>query len=236
MEILFYATIEQADRDTLHDADVVVIDVLRMGSTIVAALASGVKKIIPVEDIETATRLARPEDRPAKLLAGERKGIPIPGFDLGNSPLEFTPETVGGKTVILTTTNGTRALSMAAKSRRVVACSINNVGAVADAVRNSSRLAILCCGTEGGIAAEDLLCGGMLLDAIGTGVRGIDLNDGARLALRLARETGGSLEEFLRSCDSGRSLIALGLGRDVDHCARRDSSTIVPEVRQGAIQ
>jgi 2-phosphosulfolactate phosphatase len=235
MKVLFYPTIEQADRDRLQGADVVIVDVLRMGSTLVAALENGAKKIIHVADAETASRLALPAGRSTKLLAGERGGILIEGFDLGNSPLEYTAGAVGGKTIIITTTNGTRAVRAAAKSRRIIVCSINNVGAVADAVRDSSRLVILCCGTGSSIAAEDILCGGMLLAALGGGVREEELDDAARMALSLARETGDEIEAFLRVCDSGRRLLALGFGDDIVHCARRDISGVVPEVRQGAI-
>lgn len=236
MKILFYPTIEQAERDRLQGVDVVIIDVLRMGSTLVAALENGARKIIPVTDTETASRLALPDERSTRILAGERGGMPIEGFDLGNSPLEYTAGAVGGKTVILTTTNGTRAVSVAARSHRTLVCSINNVGAVADAVRDLTQLVILCCGTESSIAAEDILCGGMLIAALGGGVREDELDDEARMALSLARETGDEIEAFLRGCDSGRRLLALGLGDDIVHCARRDISGIVPEVRQGTIR
>ncbi len=236
MKVIFYPTIEQADGDRLRDADVVVIDVLRMGSTLVAALENGARKIIPVANAETASRLAPPDGRCTELRAGEHGGIPIEGFDLGNSPLEYTAGVVRGKTIIITTTNGTRAIRAAEKSRRVIVCSINNVGAVTDAVRDSERLVILCCGTEGGIAAEDVLCGGMLLAALGVGVRGEELDNASRMALMLARETGDEIEAFLRVCDSGRRLLALGFGDDIVHCAKRDISGVVPEVSRGEIR
>lgn len=235
MNILFSPTVEQVERDELQDTCVVIIDVLRTGSTVVAALGSGARRIIPVEDIETASRLARPSERSVKVLAGERRGIRVEGFDLGNSPLEFTGEAVGGKTVILTTTNGTRGIAAASKSRRLVIGSINNVGAVARSVRGAGALAIVCCGTEGGIAAEDMLCGGMLLAALGDGIREEMLGDAARLALLLARDTGGAIEAYLRDCDSGRMLIDVGREADVVHCARRDISDVVPEMQQGAL-
>ncbi len=236
MKILFYPTIEQADGDRLLGADVVIIDVLRMGSTLVAALENGARKIIPVADAEMVSRLAPPDGRSTKLRAGERGGIPVEGFDLGNSPLEYTAGVVGGKTIVITTTNGTRAVRAAEKSRRAVVCSINNVGAVADAVRQSARLVILCCGTGGSMAAEDILCGGILLAALGVSVREEELDDASRMALMLALETGDDIEAFLRVCDSGRRLLALGFGDDVVHCARRDISKVVPEVSRGEIR
>ncbi len=236
MNILFYPTVEQVERDELQDTHVVIIDVLRTGSTVVAALENGARRIIPVEDIETASRLARPSEPSGKVLAGERRGIRVEGFDLGNSPLEFTNEAIGGKTVILTTTNGTRGISAASKSLRIIIGSINNIGAVARSVRGAASLAIVCCGTEGGIAAEDMLCGGMLLAALDDRVRAEMLGDAARLALLLARDAGNGIEPYLRGCDSGRMLIQVGREADVVHCARRDISDVVPEMEQGALR
>ena len=233
MKVLFYPSVEQAGRDGLQGVHAVIIDVLRMGSTVVAALENGARKIIPVKDIETASRLARPHELSANVLAGERKGVRVGGFDLGNSPIEYTIEAVGGKTIILTTTNGTRGIAALSKARRIVLCAINNVDAVSHSVRNAAVLAIVCCGTEGRVAAEDMLCGGMLLEALGDRICTEKLNDTARLALLAAREVGDTIEPFLRGSDSGKMLIELGYGADVDHCARRDISAIVPEIKQG---
>lgn len=235
MRIRFYATLEQADRDALQNASVVVIDVLRASSTIVAAFESGAEKIIPTGDIEAASRLVRPSERDRKLLAGERKCCPVQGFDLSNSPLEFTPERVKGKTIVLTTTNGTRALAACAKAGRVVIGSLNNVHAAADALSGEGEVVVLCCGTEGSLAAEDVLCGGLILARFGSAIEPESLNDGARLALVLAERAGSSAESFLRDCDHGRRLSALGFERDIVFCSRIGVSSRVPEVRGGTI-
>lgn len=235
MRITFYATLEQADRESLQGAVVVVIDVLRATSTILAALDRGAKRIIPVEDIETATRLVRPNDRGSKLLVGERKGLPIEGFDLFNSPQELTPDVVKGKTLILTTSNGTRSLAAAAKAARILICSINNVGAVAGALGGEEDVMILCSGTEGRVASEDLLCGGLLLGSLGCGADCGDLDDTARLAVLVADTHGSDIEGFLRSSDRGRALIELGYETDVVYCSMLDSSSRVPEFEQGAV-
>ena len=235
MKLSYFASIEQADREALVGACVVVIDVLRASSTIVAALESGAERIIPIADVATACRLARPGERVAKILAGERRGLPVEGFDLGNSPLEFTPERVAGKTIVLTTTNGTRAITAAAKAERVVVCALTNVDAVAEAVRGAESLAVLCCGSEGSVAAEDLLCGGLFLDLLGDfGDRGA-LNDAARISHLLASRFGGEVETFLRECDHGRALASLGFGDDIAACAAVGTSRLVPALREGAI-
>jgi 2-phosphosulfolactate phosphatase len=235
MNIKFYATLEQAEKNSLQNATVVVIDVLRASSTIVAAIESGAERIIPIADVETASRLVRPAERDKKLLAGERKGLPVPGFDLSNSPGEYTPARVRGKTLVLTTTNGTRAIAAAAKAGRVVICALTNLPAAAAALRGESEIVVLCCGAEGTIAAEDLLCGGMLLALLDPAGSPESLSDAARLARLIAEQSGSDVEGFVRRSDHGRRLVALGFESDVVFCSRVGASSSVPEVREGVI-
>jgi 2-phosphosulfolactate phosphatase len=235
MKIRFFATLEQAERDVLHGVCLVVIDVLRASSTIITALENGAERIIPTPDVETASRLVRPAERDKKLLAGERKCCPVPGFDLCNSPQDFAPERVGGKTIVFTTSNGTRGILLGAKARRIVVGALINVHAVGEALRREGDIAVLCCGTEGALAAEDLLCGGMLLRSLGEGGGVEPLNDAARVSLAIAERFGGDAEHFVRSTDHGRRLIALGFERDVVFCSRVGATGVVPEVRGGEI-
>ncbi len=236
MKIKFFPTIEQAERDEFSGTTSVVIDVLRFSSAVVAALEAGAARIIPVEDIETATRLADSGKRKTKLLAGERKGLPIEGFDLFNSPAEFTRAAVGGRTIIMTTSNGSRGVLLASKAARTIICAINNIGAVAETVRNDDVVSILCCGSEGRIAAEDLYCGGLLLRALGDLVEFEMLNDAGRLALMLSRDGNTAAGELLAGSDRGRALREAGYGEDVLRCAMSDISGVVPVLRQGAIR
>ncbi len=235
MNIKFYATLEQAEKNALQNATVVVIDVLRASSTIVAALESGVERIIPIADVETASRLVRPAERDKKLLAGERKCLCVPGFDLSNSPGEFTPARVRGKTVVLTTSNGTRAIATAAKAGRVVICALTNLPAVAAALRGEREIVVLCCGAEGTIAAEDLLCGGLLLRSLDPAGAPEALPDAARIACVVAEQAGSEIEAFVRRSDHGRKLVSLGFESDVVFCSRVGVSSCVPEVREGVI-
>ena len=235
MNIKFFATLEQVEKNSLQNASVVVIDVLRASSTIVAAIENGVERIIPIADVETASRLVRPAERDKKLLAGERKCLPVPGFDLSNSPGEFTPARVRGKTLVLTTTNGTRAIAMAAKAERIIICALTNLHAAAVALREERELVVLCCGSEGSIAAEDLLCGGMLLKNLEPVAGPESISDAARIARVIAEQFGSNAEAFVRSTDHGRKLVALGFESDVVFCSRVGVSSIVPEVREGVI-
>lgn len=235
MNIKFYATLEQVEKNSLQNASVVVIDVLRASSTIVAAIENGAERIIPIADVETASRLVRPAERDKKLLAGERKCLPVPGFDLSNSPGEFTPARVRGKTIVLTTSNGTRAIAAAAKAGRIVICALTNLHAVASALRGEPELVVLCCGSEGSIAAEDLLCGGMLLKSLEPAASPESFSDAARVARVVAEQFGSNAEAFVRSSDHGRKLVALGFESDVVFCSRVGASSSVPEVREGVI-
>lgn len=235
MDTIFHATPEEAGRESLQEAAVVVIDVLRGASTVVTALENGATSVIPVEDIETALRLAPPAEHEHKLLAGERKCMPIEGFHLGNSPLECTAGVVKDKTIVLTTTNMTRAIVAAARARRLLVCSILNVSAVAEAIAGEERIAVLCSGYEGRVCLEDLLCGGMLLRRLGLRSGG-ELDDGARLAL-LARDSWEDrIEELLLLSEHGRRLVAHGFEADVRYCARVDESSRAPEMDGAGIR
>lgn len=235
MRINFYSSIEQTRREALAGGCVIIIDVLRACSTIIAALDSGAERVIPIADAAAASTIVRPTERDRKLLAGERKGVKIEGFDLGNSPLEFTPDKVRGKTIVLSTSNGTRAMALAAKASKALICSLANLGAVAKAASGEEEISILCCGTEGAIASEDLLCGGMLVEMLGVSEESAGLNDAAKISLLLAEHFRGSVQEFIRNCDHGKALRDLGFEADIVACSSLDSSQSVPVLREGSI-
>ncbi len=233
----FYATAGEAAGESYHGAIVVVIDVLRATSTILAALENGAARVLPVESIETATRLVSLSDRGDKLLAGEQKGLPIEGFDLFNSPSELDRETIGGRTIILATSNGTPAIAAAAsKAGRLIVCSILNVDAVAEELSGHGDIVIICSGNNGRIAGEDLLCAGLLLGALTPQADTSILDDSASIALIMAERYGDDIEGYLRSTDRGRQLIKLGYGKDIEYCSRRGSIRKVPELLQGLIE
>src|SRR5687767_4329344 len=170
---------------------VVVLDVLRASTTIAEALAAGARALFPVATIEEAIGLARTLGREEVLLAGERKALPIEGFDLGNSPGEFTPERVGGKIVVMSTTNGTLAITAAAGSERVVVGSWLNFQAVVDELaRSGAEPVLLCAGRERGFGLEDAVCAGQMAAALMKALPEVEwkMNDGAVAALALAEE------------------------------------------------
>ena len=223
-----------AQRD-LRDAGCVVFDVLRATSTAVVALACGARGIRPVATIEEALECRR--RNPAVLLAGERAGRRIGAaltggveFDLGNSPFEFTAERVAGRTLVQTTTNGTRALRASATGGRVLAGAFLNLAAVAAAIGRASwrRLLLVCSGTGEAAAGEDTLAAGALCDRLG---KLAELTDSARIALGFWRSAGGGWRAEAAATQNARRLLAIPeLAADVEFCLRTDVFGVVPEL------
>ena len=229
--------------EDLAGSVVIVIDLLRASSTICQALASGSTCVMPFLEIEDARRAAAEYDRAAIVLGGERHGRIIDGFDLGNSPLEYSPVAVAGRPLLFTTTNGTRALHHAHLARRtLVGCALNRQ-AIADAVAAEPRVDILCAGTDGAITGEDILAAGAIADALvgATSAASWELNAEAQSALdqwrsllALPAATGRTpSEQFaiaMEQTPGGSNLLDIGHGIDLPACAELDILPIVPEL------
>jgi len=229
MNIDLAVTWTEAQHVDLTGRAVVVIDVLRATSTIVAAFHSGARAVIPVDTVEAARAMASRLERGSAVLGGEREGLQIDGFQLGNSPLDYTPEAVAGKTVILTTTNGTRALLAARKADHVVAASLANVSAAAERLHNRDQdVTVICAGTEGRLSLDDLHCGGMLISRLLEPGVVRELSDGARAATEWFVSNAGNAEHVLRSCFHGQRLAALGFAQDIAFCFQIDTTAVVP--------
>jgi 2-phosphosulfolactate phosphatase len=208
----------------------VVIDVLRATTTIVHALAAGARAVVPCATIEEANQRAAALPAGTAVRGGERGGLAIAGFDLGNSPAEYNEATVGGKIVLLTTTNGTKALLHCRRAAQVVVAAFVNLSAAVTVVSDEPRLDIVCAGTDGGITGEDVLAAGAL-------VRKVLLhgswraNDEAWIAQdvwsRFA-ERPELLAEALRASHGGQNLLALGMAADIERSAEIDRYDVVP--------
>ena len=235
MSVTVALTPSGLDASALDGTAVVVVDVLRASTTILTALDAGARAVIPVADEGEAGRLAATLDRSSSVLGGERGGVTLAGFPLGNSPAEYTPDAVGGKTVVLTTTNGTRALVAARGASRLAVGALANAGAAArflrEAVAEGLGAAVVCAGWRGGVALEDALCAGLLVDRLGLG----GANDGARVAHGLYLGSRAALEAALARSDHARRLEALGAGADVARCARVDESATLPVFRDNRL-
>jgi 2-phosphosulfolactate phosphatase len=212
---------------------VFVIDVLRATTTICAALHNGARAVVPVSTAEEATRLAQtlgPED---VVLAGERGSERIPGFALGNSPLEMAESAVRGKTLVMTTTNGTAALLAAQGARETYVASAANLavaGAKAHELWTERKdLIILCAGRESRFALEDAYAAGRLAyEALGRRRTRKGLNDAALVAVDLVRRYGMSWERPFTLCLAGRHLTRLGMANDVADAGRENAYPVLP--------
>lgn len=233
---VFFTPEELAGADIAgHTA--VVIDVLRATSTITEATANGARAIYPVDTMEEAVRLGQNLGREGLLLCGERKGVKIEGFDLGNSPLEFTREAVEDRVLVMATTNGTPALVAAAAARRTLPASFLNLSAVAAEIAEDDAVAVICSGRESRFALEDAVCAGMLARRLMemTGHDDDEPNDGAAAAIALANRWAEELVGVLRRSAAGRHLIEIGHEDDVVHCASVDLFDVVPRLEDRRI-
>jgi 2-phosphosulfolactate phosphatase len=207
-----------------HAPTAIVVDVLRATSTIAQALASGYRRVLCCAEVDEALELrARLGDG---VLAGERDAVEIPGFDLGNSPQEFVEPL--GETVILTTTNGTRAIITAAeRAETVLVGSLLNLAAVADAARGGGEVEVVCAGLQGRFTIDDAYCAGRIVEIVG-GQR----SDAAEAAVRLARSFPSALDGIGASENPEHAR----LGEDIVFCARESVLDVVPRLarREGA--
>lgn len=214
----------------------VAVDVLRATSTIARALASGATAIIPALEPEEARALAARYPPGSCVLGGERGGLRIAGFDLGNSPAEYTPAAVAGKRVLFTTSNGTRAIRRAGGLGPVYILSFLNVGTVAAALLAAGRdVAVACAGSGDEFSLEDTACAGALAEALAAAGAPLELNDLAWAARELYRAHRGGLLALLHTARHGQNLVRLGLGGDLAACARVDALPLLPVYRDGQI-
>jgi 2-phosphosulfolactate phosphatase len=211
---------------------VLVIDVLRASTTVAVALANGAKAVIPFESSDEVIARAKQFERSDVLLAGERRMRAIPGFDLGNSPLEYTAETVEGKTVLLTTTNGTVALVGLQGARDVVVASYVNLSAVSAMLRAAARgaadVAIVCAGRDRQFSLEDAACAGRYARAVTRRLANVRLNDAAQACTLLDKRYGDGLDRLFEDSEHGRALAQAGFAADLAVCAEVDAHPVIP--------
>ena len=235
---------QAVDEKELVGSTVVVIDLLRATSTICQALASGAREVVPFLEIDDALAAAESSGRADIVLGGERRGGKIPGFDVGNSPSEYTPQVVRGKRVFITTTNGTRAMHHARLASRVVLGSFLSLSAVVASIKDEAAIDILCAGTDGSETEEDLLAAGSIVHllchdesfspvitisepAAMAGAAWSTLKSKANVKQRRIRD---ELALALRNTTGGRNLIGIGLDQDIVDCAQIDRYSIVPDL------
>lgn len=216
--------------DELRGSIAVVIDVLRASTSIITALAHGAKSVIPVAQVETARKLAAAfHDRPV-LLCGERNEMIIEGFDLSNSPLEYTTDRVMGKTIIFTSTNGAQLFDHARTAAQVIVGAFVNVSVLSHyLVCAKADVSILCAGKNGRIGLEDVVCGGMIISQLLTQMDdAVECNDGAIAAHILYRNYANHILDMLYQASHGKRLIAIGQEQDLKICGAIDAIGTIP--------
>jgi 2-phosphosulfolactate phosphatase len=213
----------------LRESCVVVFDVLRATSSMITGLAHGVAGFLPVKTVEAAWALKK--RNPSWLLAGERYGVPPAGFDLGNSPAEFTK--AGGRQIIITTTNGTVALQQVRFSKMILLGALLNVRALARLLQSisPSHLLLVCAGTGDRFSLEDAVGAGALLASLPQ----TDYSDAASMVRALYCQVSPDLQNCLLGSQNGRALRDIGKEEDVRHCSQLSIYDIVGIVRGEAV-
>lgn len=237
MDIDLFLQPAPLNRVNTENKSVVVIDVLRFCTTVCTALKAGARGVIPTDGPGEAGDMRNRLGADGAVVAGERDGVKLESFKFGNSPLEFTPEAVGGKFVIMTTTNGTSIFTRGYTSGPVIAGALVNISRVAERIAEENQdVIIVCSGQEGSFSIEDTICGGMLIYLLINrhGVK-VALNDAASLALLLYESNEDAIGETIAQGEHGRFLASIGFGRDVEMSSEIDAVPVLPILRDGRL-
>jgi len=209
----------------VDDYVVVVIDIFRATSSICYGIENGAEAIIPVSEIEEC--VAYQEKHPDYLLAAERDGKVVSGFDFGNSPFSYTKEKVAGKTVVLTTTNGTHALHLSRSAKKIIIGSFLNLTAVCDWLKTQQEnILLVCAGWKNNFNLEDTLFAGAVVEQLKDSNFRVD--DAAIAANDLYQIARGDLDGYLKKTSHSERLKKLGIEADIAFCLQVDITTAIP--------
>ena len=214
-----------AETYDVRDRIVIIVDILRATSCWVTALSNGAAAIHPVNTLEECKVLMNH----GYMGAAERNGKKVGGFDLGNSPFEYTKEIVGGKGIAVTTTNGSNAVKSFKSARDIVIGSFLNFSALMDFIKKASkRVLIACAGWEGGISLEDVMFAGAFIERSGEDI--IPEDDAAVMAFNLWKSAQPDFRNWLRKSSHVKRLLKLGLEKDIEYCFNLNLTTMVPRL------
>lgn len=235
MNIQVIASANMCKKTDVKGKLVVVIDVFRTTTVITIALHNGAKSIIPLQTPEEVIAMRDQMKSPTTLTGGERQALKIDGFDLGNSPEEYTAQVVNGKDILFTTTNGTTALLATEGAQDVMLGCFLNVTSLTEKILNSNNdVVIICAGTNSEFSLDDGICAGMIIYQLSRRVP-VDTNDlGALLSKYYESGSTGILSKIVE-CHHVKNLFALGYYSDVMYCLRTDRSQVVPRYHDGII-
>lgn len=230
VDIIF--TADEVSQEKTEGKICVVIDVLRATSVMITALHNGAEKIFPFKDIKTIQE--RCENLKNIIKCGERNALKIDGFDLGNSPLEFTKEKVFGKDIYMSTTNGTKAVENSLSAEKIIICSFLNVKSVSEKLLEYKKdVVIVCAGTNGKFSLDDTLCAGLIIKEMQKHTE-IQMNDVLLAAVRIS-ESHENIKDILKGSTHYERLLSLGFEKDMEHIFSLNKYSIVPEYKNGYI-
>ncbi|MGB4590254.1 MAG: 2-phosphosulfolactate phosphatase [Clostridiaceae bacterium] len=219
--------------EAVRNATVIVVDVLRATSVIITALSNGAKSVVPVTSVEEA--LSTKKKLEGVVLGGERRAQKIEGFDLSNSPLEYKSEVIHDRNVVITTTNGTKAISKSSAASKIYIGGLLNAKAVSSkAIKNEKDIIIVNAGTNGVFSMDDFITGGAIIDEL-LSEQDYELTDIAKTALVIYR-SHKDIKSYIKEATHYKILVELGLEEDIDYCLQKDLFNIVPEYKDGIIK
>jgi 2-phosphosulfolactate phosphatase len=225
IEVIFAPSLFST-RQIRGNSIVVVVDILRAGTTICAAFQEGADKIIPVSSIEKALWY---KEKKGYLITGERDGIKLEIADFGNSPLEILRHDIKGKTLVITTTNGTRAIEIAQGNGQVVIGAFTNLQYVAEwLIVQKKNIMILCAGWRETFSLEDSIFAGALTEYLILKESSYSLHDSASAAQEFWRMARGNLASYLKKGSHYQRLVKLGAQEDLDYSVVLNSTKVVP--------
>jgi 2-phosphosulfolactate phosphatase len=229
MKVNVLLTPSNLDELSFSGKTTVIIDVLRATSTIINALNNGAKEIIPVASVEFAVKVSGGMFGGLTLLGGERNTKKIEGFALGNSPLEYSSRLVKNKSIILYTTNGTKAVVKAKFSKNLYICSFLNLSAVAEHINSMNMdFEILCAGRNNSFSLEDTVCAGKLISEIMKSKKDLELSDTAISSIALNKALGKNLAKMLSESEHGKLLLENGFEEDIKFCSKLNTINAIP--------
>ncbi|MEX2104727.1 MAG: 2-phosphosulfolactate phosphatase [Bacilli bacterium] len=232
IQVVVVPTVDEVISEDLYNKTVIVIDVLRATSTIVTAFEHKCTEVIPVETVGQAKNLSSPDH----FLGGERFCKKITGFHFGNSPLEYTTNEIKGSKIILTTTNGTRAIHKASRGNKILIGSLLNATSCAEtAISLRKDIVIICSGTRSEFALEDGLTAGAIIEMMANQGATIQSNDFGEAMRATYLFYGHDLTIPLSRSASGKRLIQIGLAEDILFCARLNAYHFTPYVMDNKV-
>jgi len=235
MKVDIIISADDINESKIENKVVVVIDMFRATSVIVTALNNGCKEVIPYLTIEETLEHAKKLNREDYILGGERRAVKIEGFDLSNSPLEYTKERVENKTVLMTTTNGTRTLTKSTTAKKVLIAAMINAKAVAKRLMEiNDDVVIINAGTNGNFSMDDYICGGYIIDEMLKFDKELQLTDISKTA-SMIYESHKDILSYVKEATHYSFMKSLELDGDIEYCIRKSIIDIVPEYLDGII-